>query len=88
MPRIVFSAHARAQIGLRGTTEDEVRSAIADGERLQARQRRIAFRKNLPFHSEWRSKYYETKQVMPIIVEEDDTIVVVTVYVYYFGGSQ
>ena len=30
---------------------------------------------------------YETKQVMPIVVEEPHRLVVVTVYVFYFGGK-
>ncbi len=87
MKRIVFSAHARQQLILRGATHDEVRSAIAEGERLPARQGRIAFRKNFSFHSEWKGRYHEMKQVMPIVVEETGAAVVVTVYVFYFGGS-
>ena len=87
MKRIVFSAHARAQLDLRGATEAEARMAIQEGERLPAKRGRTAFRKNVPFRSEWKGSYYETKQIMPVAVEENDTIIVVTVYVFYFGGS-
>ena len=87
MNRVVFSDHARAQLELRGTTEAEVEGAIHEGEKLPAERGRLAFRKNFVFRSNWKGRYYETKQVMPIVVEEDDAYVVVTVYVFYFGGS-
>lgn len=73
-------------MALRGATETEVETAIAQGERLPARRERVAFRKNFGFRSTWKGRYHETKQVLPIVVEEDDTITVVTVYVFYFGG--
>ena len=88
MKRIVFSPHALEQIALRGGTEDEVLATISEGERLPTKLGRTAIRKNFPFRSEWKGRYYEIKQVMPIVVEEDDTVVVVTVYVFYFGGVQ
>ena len=86
--RIVFSPHAREQLALRGATEAEAEAAILEGERLPAERGRIAFRKNFPFLSDWKGRYYEVKQVMPVVVEEEDAIVVVTVYVFYFGGSE
>jgi hypothetical protein len=86
MKRIVFSPHARAQLVLRGATEPEARAAILEGEGVPARGGRAAFRKNFPFRSQWKGRYYETKQVLPIVVEEEDTVTVVTVYVFYFGG--
>lgn len=58
------------------------------GERVPARQGRAAYRKNFPFRAEWKGRYYETKQVMPIVAEEDDTLVVVTVYVFFFGEGE
>jgi len=88
MRRIVFSPHAREQLALRGGTEDEAQAAILEGERLPAERGRVAFRKNFPFLSDWKGRYYEVKQVMPIVVEEEDAIVVVTVYVFYFGGPE
>ena len=88
MKRTVFSPHARQQLALRGGTEAEAQSAILEGERLPAERGRIAFRKNFSFLSDWKGRYYEVKQVVPIVVEEEDTMVVVTVYVFYFGGSE
>ena len=87
MKRVVFSPHALEQLTLRGATEDEVRATISEGEQLAAKLGRTSFRKNFAFLSEWKGRYYETKQVAPIVVEEDDAVVVVTVYVFYFGGS-
>lgn len=86
MKPIILSPHAREQIILRGAVETEVRAAILEGERLPARLGRTAFRKNFPFLSEWKGRYYEVKQVMPVVVEGQDAMVVVTVYVFYFGG--
>jgi len=85
--RIVFSPHAVVQMELRGGTEAEVRSAIREGERQAARLGRTAFRKNFSYQAQWKGRYYETKQVMPVVVEENDTFVIVTVYVFYFGGE-
>ena len=87
MNLIVLSPHAREQLDLRGATEAEAQAAIMEGERLPARLGRTALRQNFPFRSQWKGRYYETKQVMPIVVEDEDDIVVVTVYVFYFGGS-
>jgi hypothetical protein len=54
---------------------------------VAAKRGRDAYRKNFPYHSEWKGRYYETKQVMPIVVVEGAKTVVVTVYVFYFGGG-
>jgi hypothetical protein len=86
MKRIAFSRHAVEQAELRGASNLEVEAAIRDGEEAEARAGRLAFRKNFSFRSEWKGRYYETKQVMPVVVEEDDLLTVVTVYVFYFGG--
>lgn len=61
--------------------------AIQTGEQVPAKTGRLAFRKNFLFRSIWKGRYYEVKQVMPIVVEEEDRMVVVTVYVFYFGGA-
>ena len=87
MSRIIFSAHALERLAQRGATEAEARAAISEGERLPAGRDRTAFRKNFPFQAHWKGRYYEVKQVMPIVVEEEDTVTVVTVHVFYFGGS-
>jgi hypothetical protein len=51
-----------------------------------AKKGRLAFRKNFSYTGAWKGKYYQIKQVMPIVAEEADEFVVVTVYVYFFGG--
>jgi len=88
MPRIVFSKHALDQMPDRGATQQDVEIAINSGERISAERGRLAFRKNLPFESNWKGRYYETKHVMPIVKEENDALVVITVYVFYFGGNE
>ncbi|MCX8014669.1 MAG: DUF4258 domain-containing protein [candidate division WOR-3 bacterium] len=84
---IIFSQHALDQLHDRGTSQDEVEQAIRQGEEIPAKKGRLAFRKNFPFQSEWNGKYYEIKQVMPIVIEEPTQIVVITVYVFYIGGK-
>lgn len=86
MKPIVFSKHALDQIQNRGATRDEVELAIRQGESALASKGRLAFRKNFSFHSLWKGKHYEVKQVMPIVIEERDHLIVVTAYVFYFGG--
>ena len=86
MKTVVFSTHALDQMADRGTDRAEVEKAVHEGEEIPAKQGRRAFRKNFPFHSQWKGRYYELKQVAPIVVEEPDRWVVVTVYVFYFGG--
>jgi len=88
MKTIVFSQHALEQMPDRGAAREEVEVAIRAGERVPAKEGRIAFRKNFPFQQDWKEHYYEVKQVIPIIVEESDRIIVVTVYVLYFGGKR
>ncbi len=85
---IVFSQHALDNTGDRGSSREEVEASVRLGERIPAKQGRIAFRKTFAFDSEWKGKHYEAKQVMPIVVEEADALVVVTVYVFFIGGTQ
>jgi len=72
----------------RGANQSEVETAIKEGEEIPAKQGRRAFRKNFSFNSTWKGRYYEVKQVMPIVAEESDTWIVITVYVFYFGGNR
>lgn len=83
---IAFSSHALDQMPVRGATVEEGEEAIRSGEQVPAKEGRQAYRKNFPFRGLWKGRYYETKQVMPIVVEEPERLVVVTVYVFYFGG--
>jgi hypothetical protein len=84
---VVFSTHALGQMADRGTNQDEVEIAVREGEEVPAKQGRRAFRKNFPFGSQWKGRYYESKQVMPVVADELDRYVVITVYVFYFGGK-
>ena len=88
LKEVEFSQHAIDQIVDRGTSEDEIKHTIRVGEEVPAKKGRKAYRKNLPFESYWKGKYYSTKQVIPIVKEESDRIVVITVYVFYFGGKK
>jgi hypothetical protein len=85
--RIAFSQHALNHMPSRGTTRDEVEEAVRSGERLAAKRGRHGYRKNFPYRAEWKGRYYETKQVMPIVVVEGEVTIIVTVYVFYFGGE-
>lgn len=87
MKPVVFSRHALDNLGDRGATRDEVEEAIRLGEQIAAKQGRTAFRKNFPFHSTWKGRAYETKQVMPLVVEQPDRMVVITVYAFFIGGA-
>jgi len=85
MKPIIFSQHALAQLKDRGASKEEVKKAICEGEEVPAKKGRKAFRKNFSFNSNWKSKHYEIKQVLPIVVQENKELIVVTVYVFYFG---
>jgi hypothetical protein len=87
MKSIVFSTHALEQMADRGANASDVEIAMHEGEEIPAKQGRKAFRKNFAFNSQWKGRYYEVKQVVPIVAEEADTLVVITVYVFYFGGN-
>jgi len=85
---VVFSQHALEQLTDRSATKEEVKLTIYNGEQIPAKKGRIAFRKNFPFHSDWKGKHYEIKQIVPIVKEETEKYTVVTVYVFYFGGEE
>jgi len=83
---IKFSQHALENLFDRGASEEEAEQAIRTGEQLPAQKGRIAFRKNFTHNAMWKGRYYQAKQVMPIVVEEPEKFVVVTVYVFFIGG--
>jgi hypothetical protein len=87
MKPIVFSRHALDRMLRRGVTRAEVEATIREGEIAPAKKGRLAFRKNFPFESDWKGKYYDIKQVMPIVAEEHSQFAVITVYAFYFGGK-
>ena len=83
---IKFSQHALDNITDRGTSKEEIEMTIRTGECFPAKKGRLAFRKNFNYNALWKGKFYQAKQVMPIVVEEPDRFVVVTVYVFFIGG--
>ncbi|MFH1577235.1 MAG: DUF4258 domain-containing protein [Candidatus Margulisiibacteriota bacterium] len=87
MNNVIFSRHAIEQLADRGATQKEIVQAIQEGEKIPAKVGRLAFRKNFPYEKKWKTKYYEIKQVMPIVAKEGDKFVVITIYVFYFGGE-
>lgn len=87
MKPIFFSKHALENMTDRGANRDEVEQAIRLGEQVPAKQGRNAFRRNFLFENNWKGKFYQAKQVMPIVVEKPDRWIVVTVYVFFIGGS-
>lgn len=66
----------------RGAAKEEVVAAIRNGEPAPAKGKRLSFRKNFPFNSDWKGRKYAIKQVMPVVIEESDKIIVVTVYAF------
>ncbi len=87
MKPIIFSAHAMDQMADRGSNKSEVETATHEGEEVPAKRGRRTFRKNFPFNSLWKGRYYELKQVMAVVADEATRWVVITVYVFYFGGK-
>jgi hypothetical protein len=85
---IRLSKHAMDQMIDRGTSTEEVKTAIQDGEEIPAKKGRKAYRKNFPFESYWKGRYYSIKQVMPIVREELGSFMVITVYVFYIGEKK
>ena len=85
---IKFSQHALDNMADRGASKEEVELAIRAGECVPAKKGRLSFRKNFSYNDIWKGKFYQAKQVMPVVAEEPDRFVVVTVYVYFIGGAK
>lgn len=83
---IKFSQHALDNMADRGASEEEVELTIRTGECLPATKDRISFRKNFSYNALWKGKFYQAKQIMPVVAKEHDGFVVVTVYVFFIGG--
>ena len=83
---IKFSQHALDNMTDRGASREEVELAIRTGECFPAKKDRLSFRKNFSYNAKWKGKFYQVKQVMPVVAEEPERFVVVTVYVFFIGG--
>ena len=79
-----FHPHAQERMRERGTTEDEVKNTIRQGEQFPAKFNRTGFRRNFLFDSKWRGKHYRTKQVETYAVREGADWVVITIITRYF----
>ncbi|HEX3885566.1 MAG TPA: hypothetical protein VHW66_23135 [Stellaceae bacterium] len=76
--------HAATRMRERGATEDEVVTALRDGEPFLAKYGRRGFRHHFLFDDLWRGRRYATKQVEAFAVEEDGDWLVISVIVKYF----
>jgi len=76
--------HAKARIKERGATKEEVTATIKYGEPFAVKFGRSGFRRNFPYNSLWRGKYYANKQIEAIAVQDNDNWLVITVMVKYF----
>jgi len=81
-------SHMVLRMADRGASKEEVELAIRAGECVPAKKGRLSFRKNFSYNDIWKGKFYQAKQVMPVVAEEPDRFVVVTVYVYFIGGAK
>lgn len=68
----------------RGTIEAEVIQTVDDDTWRPAKAGKFECSKNFAYNGYWNGKYYNTKQVMPVLKDEDDYIAIITVYVFYF----
>ena len=76
--------HARERMATRGANEAEVIAAVEEGESFPAKFGRTGFRRNFTFNSQWRGRFFDSKQIEVFAVRENDAWLVVTVIVRYF----
>lgn len=81
---IHFHPHAQERMKERGVSENEVKATIEHGEPFPAKFQRTGFRRNFPFDSMWRGKYYKTKQVEVYAIQEGIDWIVITIITRYF----
>ena len=79
-----FHPHALERMKERGTTGEEARAAIKDGEQFSAQFGRTGFRRNFHFDRLWRGKHYQTKQIEVYAVQEDEGWLAITVITRFF----
>jgi hypothetical protein len=82
--RIRLTNHARQQAIERGTNEAEIIDTIITGNRQPAKNSRFKYEATFQYNSDWQSKPYSLKKVVPIVAETDAELVVITVYTFYF----
>jgi hypothetical protein len=77
-------SHAAERILERGATEDEVVATVLEGEEFPAKFGRTGFRRNHGFDSEWRGRWFATKQIEAFAAKENGGWLVITVVVRYY----
>jgi hypothetical protein len=76
--------HAVDRLPERGATEAELVATVEQGERFPAKFGRTGFRRNFPFHQEWRGRRFATKQVEAYAVREGTEWLVLSFVTRYF----
>ena len=69
--KIRIHPHAQARMAERGATKAEVIATMEQGARFPAKFGRTGFRRNFPFNSEWRGKFYRAKKIEAFAVEDN-----------------
>lgn len=85
---ILYTAHARARMRTRGTSDPEVEASLRMGLEDVANRPKLAKTIILPFGRFWGGRRFEQKKLRVIYAEEGDDLIVITVYVYYGSWSQ
>lgn len=86
--KIRFDEHALERMQERGTTEDEVKAAIFEGKRFQAKQGRIGFRRTFCSETEWEGIICSAKQLEVIVAKKEEGWLVITVIVKYIMAGE
>jgi hypothetical protein len=81
---VKFHPHALERMIERGATEDEIRTAVREGEKYPAKFGRIGFRKDIAFGGIWNQRFFRAKRLEVYAVQEGKDIIVITVVVKYF----
>ena len=82
--KVRLHPHALERLEVRGGLESEAIATVLAGETFPAKFGRAGFRRNFTFGSNWRGRYYGTKQVEVIAVREGDDWLVLTVITRFF----
>lgn len=80
---VQIDPHTLKRLVERGTTEDEIRDVVENGQPVNARHGRLAKAKVYDYKQERHGRYYEQKRVEVIYVVENGVVVTVTAYVFY-----
>lgn len=82
--KVSLHPHAKERLAERGASETEVIATVTGGEQFPAKFGRVGFRRNFVYQSQWRGRFYTTKQILAFADRETDDWLVITVIVRYF----